>query len=199
MEPIDLHTWFLTADANTKDTMYYKKAFQNQCMFFRDTLAPVISVGMQKTEQNPYPKIKPMVISTHRSKSIELPVVQMSRPDIGLSFIIRDNFHDWKLSVVSDKPIDVDLSGIAYLNPPIDPQSTNYLSPHYFEGFPEHLIFGHYGASDKKKFSLDLGEENLVYMTVFLIMRSVGAIKPLVQRVSKEFAAAHPEIKAETW
>ncbi len=48
----------------------------------------------------------PRVVQTHRSKSIELPVILWKLDDRGF-IIVRDNFHDLKIVVVSAQPVEL--------------------------------------------------------------------------------------------
>lgn len=96
---------------------------------------------------------EPMVISTHRSKSISLPVVQVTTP-YGVRITMRDNFHDIKVSIESPKPVTENLFGLAA-------GADSYLRPVYFEGFPSEFIFEPFvpGAT---KFSLCCGARSLL-------------------------------------
>ena len=88
------------------------------------------------------------VISTHCSKSINLPVVEITRADLGIRFIMRNNFYDWKLTVISENPIEGDFAGIFMTEPPPEPEYTgNGLSPVYFQGFPESLVRGYWSQN----------------------------------------------------
>lgn len=96
--------------------------------------------------------IVPKVVSTHTSKSIQLPVVeyQMQR---GARLIVRDNFHDIKVSLWAPEPIDHDLWGIPAFCTNRD------LSSCYFEGFDKEWVLpGFYRGT--KKFSCSLGLES---------------------------------------
>lgn len=157
------------------DEMLWKGAWGHQVAFARDTITQLVGVGLDWWEHENIPD----VISTHRSKSIILPVYEFSRPDIGLRLIARNNFYNWKLSVISGKPIEANFDGLFYTTPPVDPKYTgNELAPCYFEGFPEDLIFGYYAPSNKRKWSAEIGGDYPFYTTIFLIMRSLGCIKP---------------------
>lgn len=88
------------------------------------------------------------IVSKHTSKSIDLPVVKLSRP--GLSMILRDNFHDIKLSVDSKWQIKHDLWGMG------TGVTERALSPCYFEGFEKNWVYpGFYPGA--MKFSLSMG------------------------------------------
>ena len=76
---------------------------------------------------------EPMVISTHTSKSIALPVVQITTP-YGLRVTIRDNFMNIKVSVEASKPCTNDLFGLLA-------GGDSDLRSCYFEGFPYSFIF----------------------------------------------------------
>jgi len=120
------------------------------------------------------------VIGTHRSKSIELPVVQWARPDLGLTLTMRNNFHDYKLSVRSELPInDPAFPALFHTTPPPDPEYTgDPLSSVYFEGFPPTLVYG-YQSADHRRWSAEIYGEHAAYMVVFLCMRAVGAVRDL--------------------
>lgn len=65
------------------------------------------------------------VVGAHRSKSIKLPVVEIRVPK-GLTINARGNFHNWAVSVRSDRPLSgLDTSGF----------DMDYLDEVYFEGF----------------------------------------------------------------
>jgi hypothetical protein len=72
------------------------------------------------------------VVSTHRSKSVTLPVVEIVTP-YGVKAVLRDNFHDVKVSVWTPKACEHDLFGLAA-------GSDSYLSSCYFEGFSDAWI-----------------------------------------------------------
>ena len=88
-----------------------------------------------------------VVCSSHTSKSCKLPVVRaMVTPTVLV--VIRGNFYDWKVSVVSEKP----LHGIdnTFL---FDPEAEH--SSVYFEGFHDNWCYGSYKANPAK-FSVEL-------------------------------------------
>lgn len=157
------------------DEMLWKGAFGRQVGFVRDAIVPLFTWGLDYDDSEDVPN----VISTHRSKSIVLPVYELTRKDLGIRLILRDNFYNWKLSVISEKPVIADFTGLFHTTPPVDPDYTgNPLNPVYFEGFPKDLIFGYYEPSDKKKWSAQIRGENDLYTTIFLMLRSFGVVKP---------------------
>jgi hypothetical protein len=172
-----LQEWFNNQRENTPDEMYYKKASWSQIMFARDKLCGLISAGIEDYEKR---RDVVTVISEHKSKSVRLPVYSFDRPDIGLRIIARDNFYDWKISVISDTPIIADFSGLFHTNPPIDPEYTgDPLHSVYFEGFPKELVFGYY-ETNQSKWSAEIGNDYELWAVLFLIMKAKGQIKPFM-------------------
>ncbi len=156
------------------DEMLWKGAFGRQMAFIRDHLVGLIGVGLIYEERQEIAD----VIATHRSKSILLPVVEVTRADLGLRMTMRQNFYNWKLSVLSETPIEADFTGLCHTTPPIDKAYTgDPLTSCYFEGFPEDRIYGYY-ALDHQCFSLEIWGYEPMWTAVFLIMRALGAIKP---------------------
>lgn len=159
-----------------REEMSWKDGFWDQVVFVRDRLAPLIGVGLGYDEQ----KQIVTVISTHISKSIRLPVYQLERPDRDLQIILRNNFYNWKMSVLSETPIETDFSGLFHTTPPIEPEYTgDPLHPVYFEGFPNDFIFSYYADSDRRRWSAEIHSDEILYTTIYMIMRSLGHIKPL--------------------
>lgn len=156
------------------DEMLWKGSFGHQVVFMRDTIGRLVTRGIRIDEAQDLCT----VISTHRSKSITLPVVQIVRPDLGLTLVMRDNFYNWKLSVISEKPIVAPFEYLFHTTPPVEPDYTgNPLNAVYFEGFPREMVFNYY-SKDNRKFSAEIGSDETFYMVIFEIMKSLGAIEP---------------------
>jgi len=103
--------------------------------------------------------------SSHTSKSCKLPVVRgVVAP--GVVVIIRGNFYDWKVSVISDHP----LPGIddTYLFEP----ETHHRSV-YFEGFDNAWCFGSY-KNNQQQFSVELEYDPLRLYTFVRELRRVS-------------------------
>lgn len=163
-----------------RDEMLWKGSFGQQVAFFRDNVTQMFCAGIDYEDNHGVAT----VISTHRSKSIILPVYKLHRP--GITMVARNNFYNWKLSVISDRRIDADFAGLFHTDPPLEPGYTgNDLSPVYFEGFPPEYIFGCYDESNKKKFSANLWGDHALWTTVFLILRDLGIVKPLEWHTAK--------------
>jgi len=153
------------------DEMLWKRGSEGQNEFFYD-IQGLIGVGLAYEDA----KNLARVISTHRSKSIVLPVVEYNREDLGLRLILRNNFYNWKLSVISTNPIKADFSNLFFTIPPVEPEYTgDPLHPVYFEGFPRELIFGYYTTSDGRHWSAEIGGDKTLWTVLFLIMRAVEA------------------------
>jgi hypothetical protein len=178
-----LQEWFNNQRNNTPDEMLYKGSSASQIMYVRDDLCGLISCGMDDSEKR---SGIITVISTHTSKSVKLPVYSFDRSDIGLRIIARNNFYNWKISVISDEPIIADFDGLFHTTPPIDPAYTgDSLASCYFEGFPKELIFGYY-ENNKSKWSAEIWGNNELWTVLFLIMKAKGQIKPMKWSTSKE-------------
>lgn len=172
MDEVPLQKWI--SEQVVGDEMRWKGAWGDQVAFFRDKVARLFYAGLDYEDCDGIAT----VISTHRSKSIILPVYKLHRADIGLTMIFRENFYNWKMSVISEKPIIADFSGLFHTTPPLDPSYTgNPLADCYFEGFPGNLIFGYYEPSDKKKWSAEIWGDQALWTTVFLLLRSMDVIK----------------------
>lgn len=154
--------------------MLWKGAAGAQLEFVRDTLSRRLMGG--DVSLGDYEKMNVCtVISEHTSKSIKLPVYSVNRPDWGLRLILRDNFYNWKLSVISENPILAVFDDLFCTQPPREPEYTgDSLRSVYFEGFPEELVFGYYGPSDKKTWSAEVDDTYVLYMVIGIILRATG-------------------------
>lgn len=164
----------------------------HQVHFVRDTLAGIVwaDVPYDKRPNEPPPretcKETCFVIGEHTSKSVSLPVYSLERPDLGLQIVLRDNYHDWNISVLSEKVISAEvLRGYSldfnesdkerFAKEPWKPgRSWGYC---YFQGFPEEIQFGPH-SQNQNRFSICLGGEYSVYTFVWLIMREIRGVGP---------------------
>ena len=169
--PVPLHQWCTEHEIN--DEMLWKKAAINQMVFVRDDLNGLIQNRLKSKDRTDVE-----VISEHRSKSIILPVFVLERGD--LKIILRYNFYDWKMSVICSRKIDANFDGLFHTTPPIEPDYTgNELASVYFEGFPEDLCFDYYESTDKKVWSAEISGNYLLYITLYLILKSLEYIEPM--------------------
>lgn len=168
----------------------WKGAAGDQLEFVRDVIARSL-MGKELTLDDFQRRNVCTIISEHRSKSIKLPVYMINRPDWGLCLVLRNNFYNWKLSVISKQPIMSFFDDLFYCHPPRDEDYTgDCLHPVYFEGFPEDLIFSYYGPSDKKTWSAEIRDNHRLYMTIVLILRALGHTQCLRQTTEEEHLTA---------
>ena len=164
----ELHEWFLT---HRPDEEYLaSKAAESQILFVRDTLEQVVSIGLKYEN-----RCKAYVIGTHRSKSVSLPVYEFHREDIGLRLTLRNNFHDWKMSVESTGELSIDVADLC--------DAHAEFSSLYCEGFPKDRCFTSYDKGKKhvdksgreggSKFTVELCGNYAAYTFLFLVVRSL--------------------------
>lgn len=176
-----LQKWFNEQRDATPNDMIWKKASERQIIFARDKIGGLVGCGLEYEDRK---ERFAWVISEHTSKSIRLPVYSFERSDIGFRLVARENFFNWKFSFISERPIEADFGGLFHTTPPLDPKYTgDPLSHVYFEGFPRDLIFRYYAESDKRRWSAEVCGDEAAWTTVFLVMRALGVIKPLVWSV----------------
>lgn len=156
-----------------------------QVHFVRDSLARMVWSDVPYDDR---PKAPPRddcresayVIGEHRSKSVRLPVYSLERPDLGLQIVLRDNYHDWNVSVLSETPITTDLRGFGldyrretdrarFPDGYIPGNSWGYC---FFQGFPEEVQFGPF-SENPRRFSLCISSNYAVFTFVWLIMRDL--------------------------
>jgi len=122
----------------TEHPINEKMIFRNAALGQKSTLRGVA----QLLKLDPEKDVE--IVGSHTSKSILLPVVKYHLPN-GSTLIVRDNFHNYAVSVESIKPMDPTfLNGFSF--------ETRAKSPCYFEGFPVSSVFGSF-VQDPKKFS----------------------------------------------
>lgn len=168
--PVLLHQW--CKEHEIKDEMLWKKAAKRQVYFVEDDLNPLMQNKLKGKDRT-----KVQVISEHCSKSIILPVYVLERGD--LKIILRENFYNWKMSVICGRTIDANFDGLFHTTPPIEPDYTgNELASVYFEGFPEDLCFDYYEATDKKVWSAEIRNDQMLWTTIYLILKALDYVVP---------------------
>lgn len=155
-----LQEWAITNEP--KKEMIYYKGYWDQIIFIRDRIPSLLARSVPNVYSNKghklYDEIKESlsVINTHMSKSILLPVYYTECKNTKI--ILRDNFYNWKVSVISDIPVEHNFNGL------IDEDET--INPIYCEGFPEELVFGRYKNNDGK-FTVEIGDNYNLYTFLF--------------------------------
>lgn len=151
--PVDITAWIRVNKPD--DKLIYKDGLGQQVCFVRDTLGNLLFTDYAEKEINPI-----MVISTHTSKSVLLPVYQIKIPKHGIEMILRYNFYDWKISIASNKPIECDFMGLF--------DTKQRIPAIYCEGFPENKVYGSY-SENHSKFTFALNTEYNLYTFMFLL------------------------------
>lgn len=150
-EGVPLQEW---ADAhNPGDEMLWRPGFWKQITFVRDHIHRLFVVTYVESKKNPV-----MVVSTHTSKSIELPVYSIKIP--GIEVRMRYNFYDWKVSIRSELPVPDVFHNII--------KRDEKVHQVYFEGFQDDWIFGSYNQ-DPRRFSVEIGNAYDLYAFILAI------------------------------
>lgn len=162
-----------------------EKPSLDQVHFVRDRLAYLFWRGVKYED---IPKAPPprddcrdtvRIVGEHRSKSVRLPVFQMYRPDLDLKVIMRYNFHDWNVSVVSGHPITgLDLEGYGGVataderkKHPSGLDGGVYWNYLFWQGFEPGMCFGP-NADNPRRFSLAPND----HYELYAFMRELIAI-----------------------
>lgn len=156
----ELQKWMMENEPGKE--YHYHRSYWDQTTFIRDRLSMLI-FGSRDAKRGHI-----QVISTHTSKSITLPVVEMDVPDWGLRLTLRHNFHDWKVSVESSKPINVDFGDLFNAE-----TNWSYL---YCEGFPHDRVFTSYQVN-AKAFTVELYTIMELYTFLWMLMHHLKTAK----------------------
>lgn len=153
INPVPLQTW---AKANVPEkTMIFFSSYWPQIIFVRDELPKLLA--------NTYEDYKRVsdninVVSTHTSKSILLPVMEITLPS-GVKFLLRNNFHNWIISVESPKPLVIDFKNLI---------SPDNVPPIYCQGFTDDRVHPAYSLNHSR-FTVELHDRFEVYTFFWLI------------------------------
>lgn len=148
-----LQAWFMQNYPD--DKMIWKEAASTQVVFFRDIFFEMFPDQVEVVE----------VISTHRSKSIDLPVYHVKLKN-GIDLIFRDNFHGIRISVES--PFDIHLHSEITAQLLFGNSIEEQVHECYCEGFKREWIYGPYKL-DKKKFTAEIYSTKYFHTFVFLL------------------------------
>lgn len=155
--PVDATTWIRVNSHS--DNMIYKQGFSDQVCFVRDTINQLFynnsQSGYEELKTNPV-----LVINTHTSKSIKLPVYKINLKKYNLSMIIRNNFYNWKVSVISEKEINVDFMGLF--------KEDETINPIYCEGFKDDQVFQCF-KDNKRQFTMEIYDRNRLFTFMYLL------------------------------
>ena len=158
--PVDVTAWLRANTPN--ESSVYSGALGEQVEFIRDIIGHLLRPDYEDWYKKP-----PLVISTHCSKSIVLPVYQINLEKYGIEFVLRYNFYDWKVSVKSEKALNFNFMEL------FDPEGEYSKSD--CEGFPEHKIYGSY-KKNHYQFTIEI-ETNYDLYTFFFLLKNYLDIK----------------------
>lgn len=159
--PVNITAWLRVNEPDER--LIYKKCFSQQIRFIRDNISCDLFYGVENVDvadyydQARYEAFQPVVIGTHMSKSVLLPVMEITLKTVGVKMILRDNFYDWCVSIESDNDINCDFKGLI-----TDRQG-------FYEGFPKNKIYPPYTKDNKKRFSFCIGSDYDLYVLMFLL------------------------------
>lgn len=151
--PVDLLSWCRVNQPS--DEMIYKKVYWTQIMFIRDTINNIFYKSYKEYENNPV-----MVINTHTSKSIKLPVYEINIKKHNLKMILRHNFYDWKVSVISNKDISIDFMNLFNEN--------DVINSVYCEGFKKEQVFDSF-KNNKKEFTFEIDDNFKLFTFMYIL------------------------------
>lgn len=151
--PVDLLSWCRVNEPS--DEMIYKQGYWEQIIFIRDIINLIFYTEYEEYKNNPV-----MVINTHRTKSIIMPVYEINIKKYGLKMILRDNLYDWKISVISEKEINIDFMKLF--------NEEEQINSVYCEGFKENQVFQSY-KENKNNFTLEIGDKYNLYTFMYIL------------------------------
>jgi len=163
---IRLQSWFIDKLDKINDEMIYKKSFENQVLFVRDTIYNLLNKNIKCID----------VISEHTSKSIKLPVYKILLND-KTEIIMRNNFYDWKFSIKTKNELNIPASLI----------SDGYdekISNGYCEGFDNSWVYDCY-LNNKSNFTVELNDNYNVYTFLFLIQQQLNLREKKITKILK--------------
>lgn len=156
--PVDVNAW---TRVNAPDEfLIYPSALGELASFVCDKICRLLYSTDKERENN-----LPMVISTHYSESVKLPIYQINLEKYGIEMVLRYNFYDWKISIKSDKPLDFDCMGIFNL--------TEEIPAIYCEGFPKDKVYGSY-ENNHSQFTIEIRNHYDLYTFIFLLKNYLG-------------------------
>ena len=157
--PVDVIAWIRVNKPD--EDLNYAKGLGDQVRFVCDRLYYLLMSTYEERRDNP----PPLVISYHYSKSVKLPVFQITLEKYGIEIVLRYNFYDWKISIKSDKSLDFDYMGL--FNPT---KEISYLD---CLGFPINKVYGSYMQSHSQ-FTIEIGSHYDLYTFIFLLKNYLG-------------------------
>lgn len=154
--PAEFIPWTVNNQPHPK--MLYRKAYWRQVLFVRDTVyLTLLPYNKNRNYNKVFDKLK--VVSSHRSKSVDLPVYRIKFKNLEL--IMRNNFYDWKISIKAKKSIKGFEKYKLF-------DENKKISSVYCEGFDDSWVYDSY-AKNNKMFTVEIGNDNLFYTFIHLL------------------------------
>lgn len=144
MNKTTLKDWI--ANNEPAERMFFAGPAKKQFVFLSDDIAKALYDDETTAERSM------LVVSTHTSKSIRLPVVEAwltVRDRHAARIVLRGNFYDWKVSVDARAPAYLDSEGLFDVG--------REFSSCYCEGFPDGDVFGGYRAPSSR-FTIEIAD-----------------------------------------
>lgn len=151
--PVDLLTW---SRANEPDkTMLYEQAFWNQVLFVRDNLTSIFYENFNERMANPV-----LVVNTHVSKSIKLPVYELNIAKYGLKITLVNNFYEWSVSINSTKELDMNFTNLF--------DTDKEINPIYCDGLSNEQVYSSFN-NNKKQFTFKIVDDYRLFTIIYFI------------------------------
>lgn len=157
--PVDVTAWVRVNEPDSD--LIYASGLGTQVRLVCDQICKLLSNSYEEWWETNLP----MVISTHRSKSVKLPVYQINLEDYGIEMVLRNNFYDWKVSVKSEQPLDFDFMGL------FDPSKE--WDDCFCEGFPKDKVYGSYSSSCRQ-FTFEVNTHYELWTFAYLLSHYLG-------------------------
>lgn len=116
---------------------------------------------VEDTLSNSLLGVEAFVVSIHRSKSCDIPVYAMMLEN-GIKIIMRNNFHDWVLTIMSPKEISIPNDLVYGLH------IYENLTPNYCEGFKEEWVFD-YKTENFKNTTVYVSDDLRLFTLLYLL------------------------------
>lgn len=155
--PVELSEWM---DKNEPDDdLSFKGCYADQLHFVRNILLR----ALYGDDSDKAKHVRIMVVATHESHSVVLPVYQFTLPN-GVKITLRNNFFNWKVSV--DSPFSISMKPLGLFD------SNRRIQPYHCDGFPEEIVFGSYDEN-RKRFTLSFLTDYHLWTFMFLLRNAM--------------------------
>jgi len=140
-----------------REQNFTESALWSQVEFFRDEVGPMFRQRRPKEDPDAWLDYHEewdnvMVINTHTSKSVLLPVVRVDLGD-GQFMVVRNNWYNYQISMSLNSVFSAPLPRNIFMEG-VDED----VHPVYCEGFPREMVFGRFGAG-ASQFTVTIGRK----------------------------------------